>query len=150
MHREKPSGAFRFLIDFRRVNHLIRHDNDSNDFPITTLADASFGRKTTFCLTWLQPSIFCSSLADAQSVQLLAFNFFSRTFAFTRLAQGLSRFVSVFTAFVRKYLDACIAEDKCFKYGDILGTIAQTFEELLNNSRRILLCIRKFVVKLNI
>ena len=39
--QRKPSGALRLLIDLRRVNHLIRHDYDSHNFPITTLADAS-------------------------------------------------------------------------------------------------------------
>ena len=39
--QRKPSGALRLLTDLRRVNLLIRHDYDSLNFPITTLADAS-------------------------------------------------------------------------------------------------------------
>ena len=38
-HR-KPSGKLRLLEDLRKINHLIRHDYDSNNFPITTMADA--------------------------------------------------------------------------------------------------------------
>ena len=150
--QRKPSGALRLLIDLRRVNHLIRHDYDSHNFPITTLADASahLAGKKLFAKLDCSQAYFAVRLADAQSVQLLSFNFFSRTFAFTRLAQGLSRFVSAFSSFMRKYLDACIAEDKCFQYVDDLGTAAHTFEELLDNLRRIFECIRKSGLKLTV
>ena len=39
--QRKPLGTLRLFIDLLRVNHLIRHDYDSHNFPITTLADAS-------------------------------------------------------------------------------------------------------------
>ena len=150
--QRKPSGALRLLIDLRRVNHLIRHDYDSHNFPITTLADASahLAGKKLFAKLDCSQAYFAVRLADAQSVQLLSFNFFSRTFAFTRLAQGLSRSVSAFSYFMRLYLDACIAEDKCFQYVDDLGTAAHTFEELLDNLRRIFECIRKSGLKLTV
>ena len=38
--QRKPSGALRILIDLRKTNHLIRQDYDTNNFPISTLADA--------------------------------------------------------------------------------------------------------------
>ena len=150
--QRKPSGALRLLIDLRRVNHLIRHDYDSHNFPIPTLADASshLAGKKLFAKLDCSQAYFAVRLADAKSVQLLSFNFFSRTFAFTRPAQGLSRSVSAFSSFMRKYLDACIAEDKCFQYVDDLGTAAQTFEELLDNLRRIFECIRKSGLKLTV
>ena len=38
--QRKPSGKLRHLVDLRRINHLIRHDYDRNNFPISTLQDA--------------------------------------------------------------------------------------------------------------
>ena len=68
---------------------------DSNNFPITTMADAGthLEGKTIFCYIWSQPL----KMADPLSVQLLISNFASRTFAYQRLAQGLSRSVSAFS-----------------------------------------------------
>ena len=50
-------------------------------------------------------------MADDQSIQLLSFNFGSRTFAFLRLAQGLNRSLSAFTLVVRQYLDTFFKAD---------------------------------------
>ena len=75
-HR-KPSGKLRLLVELRKINHFIRHDNDSNNFPITTMADAGthLAGKSIF------PELDCSQayhslkMADTLSVQMLAFNF---------------------------------------------------------------------------
>ena len=37
--QRKSSGNLRILIDLRRVNHLTKHDYDSHNFPISSLAD---------------------------------------------------------------------------------------------------------------
>ena len=44
-------------------------------------------------------------MVDQRSVEMLAFNFVSRTFAYKRFAQGLSKSVSAFSSFMREYLD---------------------------------------------
>ena len=67
-------------------------------------------------------------MAIPLSVQLLVL-IFSRTSAYLRLAQGLSRSVSAFTS-MRKYLHPCIVADQCFQYVDDSGTAAATFENL--------------------
>ena len=72
-------------------------------------------------------------MADEQSVQLLAFNFGSRTFAFLRLAQGLNRSLSAFNSTVRVYLDTLVKTDKCAIYVDDFGIAANTVEELVTN-----------------
>ena len=51
---------------------------------------------------------------------------------------------------MRKYLDACIGQDKCFQYVDDLGTAAHTFDELLTNLSSIYECIRNSGLKLTI
>ena len=50
-------------------------------------------------------------MADQRSMEMLAFNFASRTFAYKRLAQGLSRSVSAFSSFMREYLDPVVKAD---------------------------------------
>ena len=95
-----------------------------------TLADAiaHLAGKKLFAKLDCSQAYLAVHLADAQSVQLLSVNFFSRTFAFTRLAQGLRRSVRAFSSFMRRYFDACIAEDKCFQYVDDLGTAAHVLK----------------------
>ena len=89
-------------------------------------------------------------MGDERSMQLLAFNFNSRTFAFTRLAQGLSRSVSAFSSFMRKCLDPVINADKCFQYVDDIGLGARSVDEMLNNLFEIFSCIRESGLKLSI
>ena len=65
-------------------------------------------------------------MADQLSIELLAFNFASRTFAYRRLAQGLSRSLSAFSSFIREYLDPVIKADQCAQYVDDVGIAANT------------------------
>jgi hypothetical protein len=150
--QRKPNGKLRVLIDLRKINHLIRHDYDTNNFPISTIADAGqhLAGKKYFCKLDCSQAYYALQMADEKSVQLLAFNFASRTYAYKRLAQGLSRSVSAFSSFMRQYLDPCIAADKCFQYVDDLGSGAMTVPELLSNVRSIFGCIRTSGLKLSI
>ena len=61
---------------------------------------------------------------------MLAFNFASRTFAYKRLAQGLSRSVSDFSSFIRKYLDPVVQADQCAQYVDDIGIAANNATDL--------------------
>ena len=88
-------------------------------------------------------------MADIQSIQLLALNFESRTYAFQRLAQGLSRSVSSFSSFMLKYLDPCIAANRCFQYVDDLGTASDTFREMIGSLEEIFKCIELSGLKLS-
>ena len=89
-------------------------------------------------------------MADQRSVELLAFNFASRTFAYCRLAQGLSRALSAFSSFMREYLDTVIKADQCAQYNDDIGMAANTTEQLIKNIRAVFKCIRKAGLKLTI
>ena len=88
-------------------------------------------------------------MADEQSVQLLAFNFGSRTFAFLRLAQGLNRSLSAFNSTVREYLDPLVKADKCAQNVDDIGIAANTAEELVNNIEAVFTKIRQAGLKLS-
>ena len=106
--------------------------------------------------TSLTRSCFVSSIAHKlttycrwqKSVQFLAFNFASRTFAYFRLAQGLSRSLSSFSSFIREYLDKAIKADKCAQYVDDIGIATNTPEELKNNLREVFQRIRSAGLRL--
>ena len=107
----KPSVKLRILFDIRRVNHLLRNDYSNKTFPISNMTDAvhHFAGKTLFTKSDCSQVYHCVQMADPSSVQLLSFNFASRTYAYTRLAQGLNKSVTGFSSFVRSYLDSCLA-----------------------------------------
>ena len=150
--QRKSNGNLRILIDLRRVNHLIRHDYDSHNFPISSIADIGhhLAGKRLFAKLDCSQAFHVVQMADIESIQLLAFNFEGRTYAYQRLAQGLSRSVTSFSSFMRKYLDACIAAGRCFQYVDDVGSAAQNAVELVENLVAIFKCIEKSGLKLTI
>ena len=81
---------------------------------------------------------------------MLAFNFVSRTFAYKRLAQGLSRSVSAFSSFMREYLDPVVKADQCAQYVDDIGITANNATDLTRNIRAVFQCIRNAGLKLPI
>ena len=87
-------------------------------------------------------------MADQRSIEMLAFNFASRTFAYRRLAQGLSRALSAFSSFMREYLDKVIKADQCAQYVDDIGIAANSATQLINNLRATFECIRTAGLKL--
>ena len=89
-------------------------------------------------------------MADKRSVEMLAFNFVSRIFAYRRLAQGLSRSVSAFSSFMREYLDPVVKADQCAQYVDDIGIAAKNATDLTRNIRAVLKCIRRAGLKLTI
>ena len=66
----------------------------------------------------------CFQLADQRSLKTLVFIFASGTFAYKRLAQGLSRPVSAFSCFMREYLDPVVKADQCAQNVDEIGFAA--------------------------
>ena len=89
-------------------------------------------------------------MVDQRSVEMLAFSFASRTFAYKRLAQGLGRSVSAFLSFMRDYLDPVVNADQCAHYLDDIGSATNNATDLIRNIRAILQCIRKARLKLTI
>ena len=150
--QRKPNGKLRLLVDLRKINALISDDYINNNHPISTLSDAAqhLAGKQLFCKLDCSQAYHCLQMADQRSVDLLAFNFASRTFAYRRLAQGLSRALSAFSSFMREYLDTVIKADQCAQYVDDIGIAANTTEQLIKNIRAVFKCIRKAGLKLTI
>ena len=86
---------------------------------------------------------------DAESIEMLAFNFASWTFVYKRLAQGLSRALSAFSTFKREYLDRVIKADQCAQYVDDIGVAATYANQLITNLRATFQCIREAGLKLS-
>ena len=149
--QRKPNGKLRLLVDLRKTTTLIADDYINNNHPVSTLTNAAqhMAGKNLFCkLDWYQ-AYHCLQMADQQSIELLAFNFASRTFAYRRLAQGLSRSLSTFSSFILEYLDPVIKADRCAQYVDDIGIAANTPEQLIKNLRAVSQCLRKAGLKLS-
>ena len=112
--QRKPNGKLRLLVDLRKINALISDDYINNNHPVSTLSDAAqhLASKKLFCKLDCSQAYHCLQMADQRSIEMLAFNFASRTFAYKRLAQGLSRALSAFSSFMREDLDKVIKADQ--------------------------------------
>ena len=104
--------------------------------------------KKLFCKLDCSQAYHCLQMADQRSIEMLSFNFASRTFAYRRLAQGLSRALSAFSSFMIEYLDRVIKDDQCAQYVDDIGIAANDAEHLIKNLRATFECIREAGLKL--
>ena len=89
-------------------------------------------------------------MADQRSVEMLAFNCASTTFASTRLAQGFSRSESAFSSFMPEYLDPVVKADQCGQYVDDFGIAANNATDLTRIIRAVFKCICEAGLKLTI
>ena len=148
--QRKPNGKIRLLVDLRKINTLITDDYTNNNHPVSNLSDAAqhLAGKSLFCKLDCSQAYHCLQMADQRSVEMLAVNFASRTFAYRRLAQGLSRSVSAFLSFMREYLDPVVKADQCAQYVDDIGIAANNATDLTRNIRAVFKCIRQAGLKL--
>ena len=150
--QRKPNGNLRLLVDLRKINSLIADDYNNNNHPVSTLSDAAqnLAGKSLFCKLDCSQAYHCLQMAEQRSVEMLAFNFASRTFAYRRLAQGRSRSVSAFLSFMREYLDPVVKADQCAHYVDDIGIAANNATDLTRNNRSVFKCIRQAFLNLTI
>ena len=102
--QKKPNGKLRLPVDLRQINSLIADDYTNSNHPVSILSDAAqhLAGKSLFCKIFCSQAYHCLQMAHQRSVEMLAFRFASRTFAYRKLAQGLSRSVSVLSSFMRE------------------------------------------------
>ena len=150
--QRKPNGKLRLLVDLRKINTLIADDYTNNNQPVSTLSDAAqhLAGKSLFCKLDCSQAYHCLKMADQRSVETLAFKFASRTFAYRRLAQGLSRSVSAFLSSMREYLDPVVKADQCSQYVVDIGIAANNATDLTRNIRAVFKCFRQAGLKLTI
>ena len=89
-------------------------------------------------------------MADQRSIEILAFNCASRTFAYRRLAQGLNRSLSAFSSFMKETLDQVVKADQGAQYVDDTGIAANDADHFIKNLRTTFECIREAGLKLTI
>ena len=148
--QRKPNGRVRLLVDLCKINNLITHDYVNNNHPVSTLSDAAqhMAGKKFFCKLECSQVYQCLQVADYQSMQKLAFNFASRTFAYRRLAQDLSRSLSAFSSIMREHLDKAVQADQCAQNVDDIGVAANDSTQLCINIKTVFECIRNAGLKL--
>ena len=81
-------------------------------------------------------------MADQRSIERLAFNFATRTCAYRRLTQGLSRALSAFSSFMLEDLDKVIKADQCAQNVDDTGIAANDAEQPIKILGATCQCIR--------
>ena len=143
--QRKPNGKLRLIGDLRKINTFIADDYTNNNHPVSTLSDAAqhLVGKSLFCNLDCSQAYRCLQMADQRSVEMLAFNFANRAFAYRRLAKGLSRSVSAFSSFTREYLDPVVKADQCAQYVDDIGIAANNAADFTRNIRAVFKCIRQ-------
>ena len=97
---------------------------------------------------WTAHKHNCLQMADQRSIEMLAFNFDCRTLAYRRLAQGLSRVLSAFSAFMREYLDKVIKANQCAQDVNDIGIAVNDADHLIANLRATFKCIQEAGLKL--
>ena len=80
-------------------------------------------------------------MADHRSVEMLAFNFASKTFADRRLAKGRSRSLSAFSSLIRDSLDPVNKTNQCAQCVDDIGIAANLPEQMISNPQAVFKCI---------
>ena len=145
----EPNGRLRLLVDLRMIDTLIADDYTNNNQPVCILSDAAqlLSGKSLFCKLDFSQAYHCLQMADQRSVEMLAFNFPSKTFAYKRLAQGLSRSVSGFSSFMREYLDPVVKADQCAQYVEEIAIAANNATDLTRNLRAVFKCIPQAELK---
>ena len=88
-------------------------------------------------------------MADDLSIQLLAFNFALRTFAYNCLAQGLNKSVTGFNSIVKHYPDPYLAANVCTQFLDDIAAGVNDFDEMIPPLRTIFDCLRDSGLKLS-
>ena len=114
-----------------------------------TNATNHFAKKNLFCKLDCSQAYHCVQMADDFSVQLLAFNFASRTFAYNCLAQGLNKSVTGFSSFFKHYLDPCLVANVCTQFMDDIAAGVNSFDEMIPALRKIFDCLRESGLKLS-
>ena len=87
--------------------------------------------KNLFCTLNCSQAYHCVQMADDLSVQLLAFNFASRTFAYNCFSQGSNKSVTEFSSFVKHYLHPCLAANVFTQFMDNIAAGVNNFDEMI-------------------
>ena len=148
--QRKPNGKLRLLVDLRKSNNLVADNYTNINHTVSTFSDAAqhLAGKSLFCKLDCSQTYHCLQVADQRSVEMLAFNYASRTSAYIRLAQSLSRSLSAFSSFIGECLDLLLKADQCAQYVNDIGIAANNATEFDRKIRAVFNSIRQAGLKL--
>ena len=151
VHR-KPNGKLRLLVDLGKINSLIPGDYTKSNHPVSTLLNAAehLAAYSLFCKLDCSQAYHCLQMADQRSVGKHAFNFASKTFAYKRIAHGLSWSVFAFSSSILESLNPVVKADQCTQNVDDIGIAANNATDLTRNIRAVFKCIRQAGLKLTV
>ena len=115
-------------------------------YPIKLMLPTNL-QENLFSQNWIAHSPITVQMADDLSTQLLTLNFSACTCTYKCLAQGLSKSVTGFSAFIRHYLNPCLAVDIGTQFMDDIGRGVETFQQIEPNLRKNFECIRRSGLK---
>ena len=135
--QRKTNGKPRLLVDLRMKNILIADDYNIFNHPLSISADSAkhLAGNDLLCSFDYSQESQCLQMADQQSIELLAFNFASRTIAYRRFAQRFSRSLSTFSSLIFEHLGPVIETDHYAQYVDDIGIAANTPQRMIKNLR---------------
>ena len=108
-----------------------------------------FAVKSILCKRDCSQAYDCVQMADPLSVLLLDFNLASRRMAYHKLARGLNRSVTGFSAFVRNYLEPRLSANLCTQFMDDIGCGVESVDQLIPHIRQVFTCLRRSGLKLS-
>ena len=125
----------------RKINHLLKNDYVNTNFPTSNMSNAInyFVGKKLFTKLDCSQAYYCVQMEDDISVQLLAFCFASRTYAYICIAQRLNKSVTGFSSFIKHYLYPCLTSGNCTQFVADIGNAVKNFEQLVPSSGNIYL-----------
>ena len=108
--QRRPNGRLSLLVRFRKLITLLEDDYINNNRPVSKLPNAAqhMAGKNFFCILDCYQGYHGLQTVDQQWIELREFNFASSSFAYRKMADGLSRSLSAFLSFIQEYLDPVI------------------------------------------
>ena len=151
LRKENPMENYVSLW-ISKINTLNAGNYTSNYDLVSTLSDAAqhLAGISLFRKLHCSQAYNILQVAEQPSVEMLAIEFASKTFAYRIFAQSLSRSVSAFSSFMREYLDPVVKAGQCAQYVDDIGIVANNATDLTRNIRAVFKCIRNAGLKLTI
>ena len=127
------------------MNNLISDDHVNNNHPVRTAIDEGqdTAGKNLFCKLYCPQAYRCLEMADQRSVEMLAVNPTTKTFAYRRLAQGFSRSLSAFSSFLLEYLQPILKVDQGAQYVNDKVVVSNSPEQLITKFRGSFQCVQK-------
>ena len=141
---KKKDGTIRFCIDYRLLNEATR----KNSYPLPRIDDnlEALKDKSWFCTLDLATGYWQIKMDDAD-VEKTAFASHVGLYEFLKMPYGLTNAPATFQCLMERVLKGFIGT-KCLLYLDDVIVYGNTFEEVLNNLRAILLRMREYNLKL--